>query len=173
MKFGVYRDDCEGLHPDTINKYYGVHGKETRRTQGQTGAGHPTDEEAESDDDSTSEPGSAVRGNDLAQRVADDLESDIRHDAIPVPDHRNPFNGNADLEGEYFDKLQEIIVRGDMPTGFGILEDEWVDGMYPTVEVIPAGRKGSKEIRVSLAAQEWKARAGLWCQALAVLSHFR
>ncbi|KAG1851933.1 hypothetical protein F4604DRAFT_1933868 [Suillus subluteus] len=25
--FGVYCDDCEGIHPDVIEEYYGVHGR--------------------------------------------------------------------------------------------------------------------------------------------------
>lgn len=45
LKNGIYakRDDCEGVHPETIHKYYGTLGRVDRRP-GATGAGHPPDE---------------------------------------------------------------------------------------------------------------------------------
>ncbi|KAG1888547.1 hypothetical protein F4604DRAFT_1569719, partial [Suillus subluteus] len=50
MQFGVYQDDCEGVHPDVIEEHYGVHGPTTTRRQHQSGVGHPIDEE-ESDNE--------------------------------------------------------------------------------------------------------------------------
>lgn len=42
----------------------------------------------------------------------------------------------------------------------------------PTFETITFGRRGSKELHVSLAEPIWFDRAKLWCQALLVLSYF-
>lgn len=52
LQEGVYpdRDDCEGVHPETINRYYGVDLEEERRVPGQTGAGHPSDEALDVDE---------------------------------------------------------------------------------------------------------------------------
>lgn len=41
---GVY-EDCPGIHPDLLNRFYGVHGKPTQRQAYQTGAGHSADED--------------------------------------------------------------------------------------------------------------------------------
>lgn len=42
-RFGVYRDECEGIRPDKINKYYGVDQiNNTKRRE--TGAGNFVDE---------------------------------------------------------------------------------------------------------------------------------
>ncbi|KAF8054959.1 hypothetical protein FPV67DRAFT_1391983, partial [Lyophyllum atratum] len=40
LEHGVYMDDCEGVHPDVINEFYGVHGPPGYRRRGQSGAGH-------------------------------------------------------------------------------------------------------------------------------------
>ncbi|KAJ7448877.1 hypothetical protein B0H11DRAFT_1928910 [Mycena galericulata] len=45
MQEGVYLDDCEGVHPNVIERYYGTHGPEIHREAGQTGAGQLDDEE--------------------------------------------------------------------------------------------------------------------------------
>ncbi|KAG1723232.1 hypothetical protein EDB19DRAFT_1834697 [Suillus lakei] len=52
--FSMYRDDCEGVHPDVIVivEYYSVHGSPCIRQPHQTGAGHPADEEDNADDPS-------------------------------------------------------------------------------------------------------------------------
>lgn len=40
-RHGVYKDECEGIHPDVIEKYYGIHGKAAHRPSGVTGAANP------------------------------------------------------------------------------------------------------------------------------------
>ncbi|KAK7020914.1 hypothetical protein R3P38DRAFT_3197407 [Favolaschia claudopus] len=42
---GEYVDPMQGIHPDTIDRYYGVDGPEVVRQPGQTGAGHEEDED--------------------------------------------------------------------------------------------------------------------------------
>ena len=42
---GIYIDDCEGLHPDIISRYYGTHGDIQSREDGDTGAGNLLDED--------------------------------------------------------------------------------------------------------------------------------
>lgn len=85
LQFGVYRDDCEGVHPDVINEYYGVHGHMTTRKHRQTGAGHPADEE-DSDSDSDNE-----HPETMEQAINNQQRHQIRHEAISVPSQQNPF----------------------------------------------------------------------------------
>ncbi|KAG1844109.1 hypothetical protein C8R48DRAFT_818693 [Suillus tomentosus] len=110
IQFGVYRDDCEGVHPDVIEEHYGVHGPTTTRRQHQSGAGHPIDE--------------------------------------------------------------EIIAEDITPCDCRLAGNEWEGDEYPIFKAIPVGRRGSKELHVSLAEPSWFNRARLWCQALLVLSYF-
>ncbi|KAJ7183656.1 hypothetical protein C8R46DRAFT_1159146 [Mycena filopes] len=152
---GRYRDDCEGLHPDTIAQYYGVYGK--RRAAGEAGAGNPPDEEV---------PAA------LEDQIALDQNPQIRHDAIEVPDHRNPFSDDTGSESLFFELLAEVVEEEVIPTGYGVLPEEWGEDGYPDVEILTAGKRGKTKIRVSLANPIWRQRAELWVQALNVLSHF-
>ncbi|KAJ7162948.1 hypothetical protein C8R46DRAFT_903830, partial [Mycena filopes] len=153
-QFGVYHDDCEGLHPDTIDKYYGVAGAE--RAERMWGAGNPPDEE----DDG------------LAHRIGADQGPQIRHAAIDIPDHRNPFSDDPVAESKFFDVLAEVVRQEVTPVGYGLSPDEWDEGGYPDVEILRAGNQMKKKIWVSLAHPIWVQRARLWVQGLNVLAHF-
>ncbi|KAJ7042188.1 hypothetical protein C8F04DRAFT_946252, partial [Mycena alexandri] len=157
-RLGRYRDDCEGVHPDTIAQYYGVHGK--RRAAGPAGAGHPPDEEADQ------VPAA------LDDQIALDQNPQIRHDAIDVPDHRNPFSEDTVSENTFFELLAAVMAEEIIPAGYGVLPAEWGEDNYPDVETLRAGKRGTTKIRVSLANPIWRQRAELWVQALKVLSHF-
>jgi hypothetical protein len=158
LSHGIYRDDCEGIHPDTIDQYYGTHGHELRRRQGQTGAGHPR----EDDDGDVTCYESAI-----ARDIAHDEERNFHH-AVEAPIHRKPFL-DCDEETVFYNRLAHLIRERIIPPGYGILPCEWEDGVYPSIEVLRTGRRG-KYIQVSLDDSIWRDRAVLWCQALAVLS---
>ncbi|KAG2088635.1 hypothetical protein BD769DRAFT_1309248, partial [Suillus cothurnatus] len=85
LQFGIYRDDCEGVHPDVINEYYGVHGHMRTRQRHQTGAGHPADEEDSDSDSDDEDP------NTMVQAINNQQRHQIRHKAIGVPSQQNPF----------------------------------------------------------------------------------
>lgn len=163
-RFGVYKDECEGIHPDVIDKYYGVHGKSHRHVDA-TGAGHPDDEEDNSDSESSDSR--STRG--LAEKIAHDQMSHIRHEGIAVPVHGNPFDDDSH-EQRFWRVLSEVMEKGITPEGVGLLPNEWEDATYPTFEVLRVGHKGTKEIEVSLADPIWLERAKLWGQALTVLN---
>ncbi|KAJ6578020.1 hypothetical protein B0H19DRAFT_1208066 [Mycena capillaripes] len=154
---GVYTTDpMEGVHVDTINRYYGVEGAERARHPGQSGAGHPEDEEEgqwvdEQDDN-------------LADTVANDLAHNIRHPAIKVARHKNPFRSLL-IEENFFAALEEIVRQGMVPEGYGVLQNEWEDGAYPTMEAINPGTHG-KEIIIALPRDIWLPRAVLFAQGL-------
>ncbi|KAJ7264689.1 hypothetical protein C8J57DRAFT_1069863, partial [Mycena rebaudengoi] len=96
----------------------------------------------------------------------------IRHEAIDVPDHRNPLSGDEVMERRFFSVLGQVLEADIVPAGYGIMPEEWEDEGYPNVEVLTAGKLGKTKIWVSLANIIWKQRAKLWVQALNVLSHF-
>ena len=146
-RFGVYRDDCEGIHPDVIDKYYGTEGKTVRR-KWQSGAGHPIDEEGDPksgmDSDCSSPP------PPLAERIAQDQRSHIRHEGIDVPLHGNPFVDNSAGEDNFWRVLAEVVQENIIPEGVGLHQDEWEDETYPLYEVLRIGNKGMREIKISL-----------------------
>ncbi|KAJ7489636.1 hypothetical protein B0H11DRAFT_1720157 [Mycena galericulata] len=149
----------DDLHPDTINRYYGVEGAPRSRRPGQTGAGHPEDEEDENEDQWIDEPEEY-----LTQAVTEDLAHNIRHPAIKVARHKNPFR-SALIEHNFVAALAEIVRQGLVPRGYGVLQDEWEDGTYPSMEAINPGTRG-KEIVVVLPRDVWLPRAVYFSQAL-------
>ncbi|KAJ7830605.1 hypothetical protein B0H13DRAFT_1655063, partial [Mycena leptocephala] len=155
-QFGVYHDDCEGLHSDTIEKYYGVFGAER---VGHAGAGNPPDEE------DADHP-------DLAERIRVDQGPQVRHEAVDVPDHRNPFSEDSDAESKFFAVLADVVREDITPAGYGLLPEEWEEDGYPDVEILRAGKQMKTKITVSLAHPIWAQRAKLWMQGLNVLFSF-
>ncbi|KAG1844626.1 hypothetical protein DFJ58DRAFT_664735, partial [Suillus subalutaceus] len=157
-------DDCEGIHPDVIEEYYGVHGDTATRRQHQTGAGHPMDEE-DSDDDDDEEP------QNIVQSINDQQRDHVHHEAISVPSQRKPFI-NDETHQQFAAVLTEVVAKDITPCHCRLTTDEWEGNEYPIFETIPIGRRGSKELHVSLAELIWFKRAKLWCQASVVLSYF-
>ncbi|KAJ7936942.1 hypothetical protein B0H13DRAFT_1589341, partial [Mycena leptocephala] len=156
---GVYpTDPMDDVHPDTINRYYGVDGTEQARRPGQTGAGHPDDEE----DGWVDEPNEY-----LTNAITADLANNIRHPAVKVARHSNSFR-SAEGEATFRAALTEIIQRGIVPSGYGVLEEEWEERAYPVTEVINPGTRG-QEIVVALPRDIWLPRAVLFAQGLDVM----
>jgi len=158
----MYRDDCEGIHPDVIEEYYGVHGFPASRRAHQTGAGHPADEEDDADEESPT----------IVESINDQQRQHIHHEAISVPSHRNSFGTNDETREQFFVVLAEVVAKQITPPHCRLTPDEWEGEEYPIFETICAGRRGSKELQVSLAEPIWFHRAKLWCQALLVLTVF-
>jgi hypothetical protein len=106
----------------------------------------------------------------LASQIEDDLHSQIRHEPIGVPDHRNVFDDET--EALFFSTLQEIVEANVMPAGYGLFPDEWEEDRYPLFETLKVGKRGSKSIVISLAAPIWRQRAVLWAQAVNLPTRF-
>jgi hypothetical protein len=150
---GVYLDDCDGIHPDIIEQYYGVHGQEYIRAPGLTGAGHSDDEDV---------------WEEVGEHVAAAQEANF-HDAVNVPAHNDPFTAPEHRQA-FEEALESAIGSNTLPARYGLIPDEWEDNEYPSVEVIRSGRRGGKELRVALPDFVWRPRAELWGQALDILS---
>lgn len=155
-RYGVYHDDCQDVHPDLINQFYGVWGAHVLRRDNQTGAGHPADEE-DSDDE--------LQHRLHLEQVVIHQQVEHAHDAVHVLVHRTPFSNPGD-EVAFFMMLRNIILHDITPDGFGLMEED------SPFEVISVGRRGSKQINISLADLVWCDRARLWCQSLTVLLQF-
>lgn len=94
----------DDVHPDVLNRYYGVHGSTKTRSSHMTGAGHPEDELDDSASESDSSEGSENDGDgsdreveELENRIAGDQHVNIRHEPIKVASHRPPFSDPLDL----------------------------------------------------------------------------
>ncbi|KAI0695885.1 hypothetical protein BC835DRAFT_1272659, partial [Cytidiella melzeri] len=163
-KHGVYIDDLTNVHPDIIAKYYGVHGRLTHRTPGQTGAGHPSDEDTDDDNPDSPRPGITQ----LEAAVEQNHGHNFNHEAVNVPQSETPF---ATRESEQVFRAALVIIQDSqvVPGGYGLLPDEWEDNTYPTLEVLRSGRRGRREITVSLAENIWRPRAELWARAIELL----
>lgn len=154
------------MHHDIINQYYGTHGARIHREPGQSGAGHSLDEVYSDIED----------GEDLNEDQWEELEDEIvaaneanfHHEPVAVPKHTNPFP--TDEFAAAFDAaLAAVRVEGTLPSGYGLLAEEWED-MYPSYEIIRSGHRGGKVLRVSLPEFQWMPRAEVWGQALDILN---
>ncbi|KAJ7663599.1 hypothetical protein B0H14DRAFT_2425156 [Mycena olivaceomarginata] len=122
VQHGVYQDDdCEDMHPETIERYYGVF-----RPQRGEGAGtrNPPDEDT-----------------NVEEHIQAEQHPQIRHDAVEVPDHKNPFSDHPVVESTFFPLLTDLIRQDIIPTGYGMLPEEWDEDSYPDVEILYMGRQ--------------------------------
>lgn len=143
LEHGVYVDnDLEDVPPEELAEHYGVDDQ-------------LSDEDSIDGDDS--EPNNAV---------PEDADNQTE---VQVPDSRNPFTV-GDSENIFREALRLVREQGIIPAGYNILPQEWEDGIYPTIEVIRAGRRGRRDITVGLDDEIWRPRAILWVQAVEVLT---
>jgi hypothetical protein len=129
--------------------------------------GHSSNHNVAEDDDS-----SVLLDNidfsDLPDRIMEENVLQFHHKPVPVPKHKCPFEDPADLKvfkGALLATSQDNL----LPEGYGLLPEEWDDD-YPAYEIIRSGRRGSKELRVSLPHFVWKPRADLWGRALFIMN---
>lgn len=154
-QLGVYHeDDCEGVHPDTIQEYYGTTQDHVQRLAGQSGAGHPPEE---FNNDSAE--------INLVENVVQGQDSDIRHDSIPTADHEAPSMSPENLT-LFFNCLATLRNnnQGDLLRS---VAGEHV--VWDPVEVMRVGRRRQKELVISLVDAAWERRAFLWLAAIRVI----
>lgn len=167
---GIYADDGADLHPDVLHEFYGTSGTRRHRQRHQTGAGHPPEEEEE---EGNEEEAAGVRDDlHIPQNVADTQQSSIRHEAIPVPVHGSPFADDLATLEVFFNALEAIQQEGILPAGYRLLPHEQDDG-YEVDEIIHTGKRGRKELVVSLPEHIWWPRTKLWGQALHLMTYIQ
>ena len=150
---GVYvEDDCEGIHPETIQEYYGTTKDHVQCRVGQTGAGHPPEE---LDNIET----------DLVDSVVQDQDSDIRHDSIPTADHEAPLASPEHLV--LFSDCLTALRNDDQGDLLRSMAGQPL--LWDSVEVMRVGHRRQKELVISLMDAVWERRALLWLAAIRVL----
>jgi hypothetical protein len=170
---GIYVDDCQGLHPDVIERYYGVEGTQINQHPGQSGAGLLQDEGDLDSDDEIDLDGEMMDEDgddwkDIQDQLAEDIEHNFHHSPVDVSKHSVPFL--TQMAADVFTgSLEELQSQQLVPVGFGMTSDEWGDEGYPSYEIIRTGRRGRKELRIDLPDFIWRPRAELWVQALHTL----
>ena len=150
-------EDQPGVHPSILNRYYGIEGLRLRRCPGQTGAGH---EDGDVHTDAS---------NDLASSIADEQQSDIRHEPIAVPAEASPFD--PETEKLFFAALCEVQQHNPIPDGYGVSPNEWPSDGYPVQEFLKVG-VGRKHVAIALPFDIWWRRAVKWSQGLDLMSKF-
>ncbi|KDR81020.1 hypothetical protein GALMADRAFT_46025, partial [Galerina marginata CBS 339.88] len=164
---GVYvEDEFDSVHPAVLQQYLGTTRNGVVRRRHQTGAGNPEEEEDSGDEDNSDEE--VEIPEDLGERLVADQEGHIVHPAVPVPSKSCPFGvaGLALFETLFSQVTDQVII----PPGYGIKEEEWDDGEYPSVETLRTGKK-RKELSVSLPDSIWRPRGERWVQGLACMTH--
>jgi len=159
---GVYVDEYDDVNPHILEQFYGVVGKPTVREAGQTGAGHGSD-----DDEDFTQVDADEDWVDEDEAHAE-TQPNIRHEPVPVPSNNNPFTS---AQFQHFNAaFHRCMVENLLPSGYGICPEEWVNGTYPTMENIPTGRRGSKELSIRLTDEIWRPRAEKWVRGLYLLN---
>ena len=97
-----------------------------------------------------------------------ETEGEMRHEAVPVPDHNFPFDDNELI---LFTKaLQNLQEGGELPSGYGLCPEEWDYLGYFALGTIHAGRRGRKELQIALPDHIWRPRAERWGIALYLMN---
>lgn len=127
---GIYLEDpFDDIHPDTLERYYGIDGPSQAQGPYISGAGHPADEQVDDDSDAQSDVDDDISTNQdsvetLENCIAHNQQSNIRHEPIKVARHHSPFTSAAD-EIEFFHMLEVVKDSGVTPILFGLHLDEW------------------------------------------------
>lgn len=95
------------------------------------------------------------------------IDTNIRHEAIPVPFGSCPFN---DDERSLFERGFEMLKEGgDLPIGYGVTAAELGKGGFEDQEEINVGLK-KKGFPIELPTQIWKPRTEVWAKGLFVMN---
>jgi hypothetical protein len=168
LELGVYHDNYETAPVEQLNRHYGIYGNEIQRLPGQTGAGHPADEDHDDVDlDAGPDDNDWIDINDANNAIAE-AENNVYTEPVSVPGNNNPFASENEMH-LFARTLHQHQVQGYIPAGYGMLWDEWEGGVYPTIQMIPSGQRGSKQLRIGLPDNRWRSRSELWVQALDIM----
>ncbi|KAI0054649.1 hypothetical protein BV25DRAFT_1816776 [Artomyces pyxidatus] len=160
-------DEYEAVHPDLLNRYYGVEGPVHSRRGHQTGAGHPSDEEDDTDSDADEREDIF---QDLGDRIAADQQANIRHEAIIPASKMSPFP-SPEAEHAFWEVYAQTATGDDVPANLMLSAEEWEGDGYPTHEDILVGTRSRKVLVIALPIDVWYPKALAWGRALYLLEH--
>ncbi|KAF8836291.1 hypothetical protein BDN67DRAFT_911482, partial [Paxillus ammoniavirescens] len=139
VEHGVYMEDpYADAHPDLLLRYYGV--------------------------DSLTAEGSDADEQTLEGEIAEEMQGNLNHEAIPVAEHHSPF-ASYRSENIFMQALAEVWESGLIPDHPNFLASDFHLTSYPTHEDITVGIHRSKSITLHLPHQ-WMPREQSWAQAL-------
>lgn len=138
-------EDQPGIHPNVLNEYYGADQPDWATLMAFTDASNPQEE------------------IEVNARIAEDQANDIRHPGANVPPESSPFT--TVQESIFFDALNETVRLNIMPNGYGVAQQEWPRGEYPTWESVCV-RSSWKTINVELPFDICWPQAVKWVQGL-------
>lgn len=187
----AWEDDSDGEH-NVVNEDGEGHDQDAENDD--DGKDEECSEEADEDDDedqdsdsgeeedidekygsneseATEEEQDRDRLSEVIAQISNSQETNVRHDPIPVPKHSSPFKTEQDLNA-YLRSFQDYVACKKLPTGYGLRRSEWGQDGYPAFENIPLGRRGRKELCISLSDEIWRPRAEVWGQALYLMNQY-
>ncbi|KAF9051892.1 hypothetical protein BJ165DRAFT_1321177, partial [Panaeolus papilionaceus] len=168
VKHGVYTlnthrfeffDECEGFSLSEIEEYYG-YPSSTKDEEPNNNTGLSGDEDEDRGNSSNGFQAVPFNQGSVQEVMEHDVDINIKHDSVDVPEGNCPFNQNdlADLE-------RCMLEAGDViPRGYGVRPEEWFEGNYPEVEFLPVGRARTNQ-PIHLTHSIWFPRAVRWAQA--------
>ncbi|KAF8131305.1 hypothetical protein K438DRAFT_839544 [Mycena galopus ATCC 62051] len=59
----------------------------------------------------------------------------------------------------FYDSLEVAIQQEIVPSGYGLLEDEWDEDGYPSFEILKSGCRGGKQLQIAPPDGIWRPRA--------------
>lgn len=195
LAHGIYDPDpLDGVDEEELQQQYSVDGPERIRGPRQTGAGHLADEDDDEgwEDEPQAEPGASDSDIDTlstlsflsntsntgpsltpsaARRIHRNILPNIRHRAIPVARHEDPFASRpTELQDAFFEALNEACRDPNrVPAGYGVREDEWDDGEYSQLQYLSVGAR-REQMPIHLPYNIWYPRAVFWAKGIDLLS---
>ena len=91
------------------------------------------------------------------------IDSNIRHEAVPVPPGHCPFDQNTLAVFEHGFRI--LTEGGELPSGYGVTLDELDGNAFDEQEKINI-RRNRAEHAIVLPSEIWKPRTELWAQGL-------
>lgn len=184
---GIEEDEPDKLNPHLLEEFFGTYGDPIAHSQGTSGAGASPDDAAFPPiftvDDQHCGPSTCpelpTRELSPAENATLDVlraelkleqEKNVRHPPVQVPAKSNPFK----LPGEeqaFWDAVFQANQEDFSPVGYGILEEEWDQGVYPEIESLRVGKRKNSTQDIVLPCSIWLPRAVQWARALHVLKY--
>lgn len=105
--------------------------------------------------------------NKLILNKYQEVDANIRHEAVPVPTGSCPFDHTRLLLFEQ--GLNLLQSSGDLPQGYGVTAVELGGNDFDEQEHIPIGLQ-KKGFQIQLSSEIWKPRTEIWAQGLYVMN---
>ncbi|KAF8602488.1 hypothetical protein BDV93DRAFT_416021, partial [Ceratobasidium sp. AG-I] len=128
LENGVKEEIFSDVNPEVLQQFLGVDGQRSAHILGTTGAG-AMPEDATSHTHELS-PQEAEVVHYLRQQLRVEQETHVCHPPISVPGQLCPFN-LEEVTATFWQAFSAAQEEGFMPVGYGLLEHEWEDGVYP------------------------------------------